>query len=807
MRKWTGLIVIALVAAALAGGGAWAANELLQLDIYTWLRMRDNTLLLFGTSDDFYARYDGASALEVREGDGTALATIDSDGVAVTGDMDIGGQIEAGTANHTLTTAAGLIDGAKIAPGTITGAQVYSSGVSPGELFIVDASNAWTILGIGGHGTLDGTGALTIQTYTGATAVDAGIEGLVPAATAGAANRFLCADGSWSVPGIGAVTGPGASTDRAIAVWDGTDGDKVQNSLVLISVGGGMTIPGTLTLGTGAHVLTNSAGLIDGGKIQAATVTSTQLSSTGVTAGTYTMPTLTVDSKGRITTAANGSVGLIDLDDGETAYTGAAGYPVVVNSTQDGWEFAATLSPLVLPELVGDSGSGGIAGIVPAPGTGDAAAGKYLAADGTWATPAGSGNVAGPGTSTDNALALFDGTGGQTLQDSSITSADGSSLVVPGTLTLGSGGHVIANSAGLLDGGKLQAGSVGIAGLDIAGGTAATTADDADLVVLYDDSATANRVITRANFLAGISGGGDDMGAVDTEAELETALTDVTDVFTNNDANYAYLIDSAGTSGQVWTSDGSGAGVWAAATGGGATAFTDLSDAPSAYAGQGGKYVRVNVGATGLEFASAPGGDNMGAVDTEAELESALTDTSDVMTDNDATYRPILLTATGATFRTSDGADGPTQIETSNHKNVFYTVDFDKDTDEYAHWAGLSLPYDYKSGTAFKVRVNWTAIAGTSGNVRWCVGATAFANDDAFDVQPGTPVVLSDAFIATGDLHSTSYGDLTIGGTPAAGELLAIYVYRHASDVLDTFDADANLLNIEIAYQAEFVTP
>ena len=748
MRKWTGLIVIALVAAALAGGGVWAANELLQLDIYTWLRMRDNTLLLFGTSDDFYARYDGASALEVHEGGGTTLATIDANGITVTGDLDVGGQIEAGTANHTLTTAAGLIDGAKIAPGTITGAQVYSSGASPGDMLIIDADGDWAITAMSGHGTLDGTGALTIQTYTGATAVDAGIEGLVPDSTAGAANRFLCVDGTWAIPSIGAVTGPGTSTDRAIAIWDGTDGDTVQNSLVHISTSGGVTIPGTLTLGTGAHVLTNSAGLIDGGKIQAATVTSTQLSSTGVTAGTYTMPTLTVDSKGRITTAANGSVGLIDLDDGEMAYTGAAGYPLVVSSTEDGWEFASVLDVSVLPELVGDSGSGGTAGIVPAPGVGDAAAGKYLAADGTWATPAGSGNVAGPGTSTDNALALFDGTGGQTLQDSSITSSDGSSLVVPGTLTLGSGGHVIANSAGLLDGGKLQAGSVGIAGLDIAGGTAATTADDADLVVLYDDSATANRVMTRANFLAGISGGG------------------------------------------------------------GASAFTDLSDAPSAYTGAGGKYVKVNATEDGVEFSTVSvSGDDMGAIDTEAELESALTDVSDVMTDNDATYRPILLTATGATFRTSDGADGPTQIETSTYKNVFYTIDFDKDTDEYAHWACLSLPYDYKSGTAFKVRVNWTAIAGTSGNVRWCVGATAFGNDDALDVQSGTPVVLSDAFIATGDLHSTSYGNLTIGGTPAAGELLAIYVYRHASDVNDTFDADANLLNIEIAYQAEFVTP
>ena len=419
--------VCALVAVLVVG----AANQMYQLEIYEWLRLRDGTLISWGTSDDFYARYDGVSAVELRAGDGSELATVDAAGVAITGDLDIGGQIEAGTGNHTLTTAAGLIDGGKIAPGTITGAQVYSSGASPGDMLLIDSEGDWAILAMSGHGTLDGTGALTIQTYTGATAVDAGIEGLVPAATAGAANRFLCVDGTWSVPGIGAVTGPGASTDRAVAVWDGTDGDKVQNSLVLISTSGGVTIPGTLTLGTGAHAVTNAAGLLDGGKLQAGTVTSTQLSITGVTAGSYTVPAITVDSTGRLTAAANGSLGLIDLDDGATAYTGAAGYPLVVSSTEDGWEFASVLDVSVLPELVGDSGSGGTAGIVPAPGVGDAAAGKYLAADGTWATPAGSGNVAGPGTSTDNALALFDGAGGQTLQDSTITSADGASLVIP----------------------------------------------------------------------------------------------------------------------------------------------------------------------------------------------------------------------------------------------------------------------------------------------------------------------------------------------------------------------------------------
>ena len=275
--------VCTLVAVLVVG----AANQMYQLEIYEWLRLRDGTLISWGTSDDFYARYDGVSAVELRAGDGSELATVDAAGVAITGDLDIGGQIEAGTGNHTLTTPAGLIDGAKIAPGTITGAQVYSSGASPGDMLLIDSEGDWAILAMSGHGTLDGTGALTIQTYTGATAVDAGIEGLVPDSTAGAANRFLCVDGTWSVPGIGAVTGPGSSTDRAIAVWDGTDGDKVQNSLVLISTSGGVTIPGTLTLGTGAHVITNAAGLLDGGKLQAGTVTSDQMSATGVTAGLH----------------------------------------------------------------------------------------------------------------------------------------------------------------------------------------------------------------------------------------------------------------------------------------------------------------------------------------------------------------------------------------------------------------------------------------------------------------------------------------------------------------------------------------
>lgn len=47
-------------------------------------------------------------------------------------------------------------------------------------------------------------------------------------------------------------------------------------------------------------------------------------------------------------------------------------------------------------------------------------------------------------------------------------------------------------------------------------------------------------------------------------------------------------------------------GAWNAFTGGGATAFTGLSDVPGSYSGAGGKAVEVNSGATALVFSSKP---------------------------------------------------------------------------------------------------------------------------------------------------------------------------------------------------------
>lgn len=55
--------------------------------------------------------------------------------------------------------------------------------------------------------------------------------------------------------------------------------------------------------------------------------------------------------------------------------------------TGDPTDLTATQATAILNAFVGDSGSGGTKGLVPAPAAGDAAAGKFLKSDGTFAVP------------------------------------------------------------------------------------------------------------------------------------------------------------------------------------------------------------------------------------------------------------------------------------------------------------------------------------------------------------------------------------------------------------------------------------
>ena len=82
---------------------------------------------------------------------------------------------------------------------------------------------------------------------------------------------------------------------------------------------------------------------------------------------------------------------------------------------------SVTEATSLLNNVVGDSGAGGIKGLVPAPAAGDTAANKFLKANGVWTVPTGAGDVTGPVGATADGFVRFNGTTGTVIKDSPAT--------------------------------------------------------------------------------------------------------------------------------------------------------------------------------------------------------------------------------------------------------------------------------------------------------------------------------------------------------------------------------------------------
>lgn len=236
-----------------------------------------------------------------------------------------------------------------------------------------------------------------------------GTKGLVPAPAAGdaAAGKFLKADGTFAVPtGTGDVVGPASATDNAIVRFDGTTGKLIQNSAVTVAdttglISGaifgntGLNVQDTnashnLNLKPGSDLTANRTLTLTTGDADRTLTLSADSTISGTNTGDQTI-TLTSDVTGSgtgsfATTIANDAVTNAKMADmAQSTIKGRAAGA----GTGDPTDLTATQATAILDNMVGDSGAGGTKGLVPAPAAGDAAANKFLKADGSWATTSG----------------------------------------------------------------------------------------------------------------------------------------------------------------------------------------------------------------------------------------------------------------------------------------------------------------------------------------------------------------------------------------------------------------------------------
>lgn len=148
----------------------------------------------------------------------------------------------------------------------------------------------------------------------------------------------------------------------------------------------------------------------------------------------------------------------------------------------------------------------------------------------------------------------------------------------------------------------------------------------------------------------------------------------------------------------------------------------------------------------------------------------------------------------GAT--TTGAASG--QYESSSNKVNVKVLDFDTTSDEYGCF-NIPAP-DYWDLSTVTAKFHWTSAGGTpTQTVTWGIQALARSDDDALDTAYGTAVTVADTLITTNDEHVTSSTSaMTVGGTPAKGDMLYFRIYRDVSE--DNVSDDARLLGVRIKF-------
>jgi hypothetical protein len=191
-------------------------------------------------------------------------------------------------------------------------------------------------------------------------------------------------------------------------------------------------------------------------------------------------------------------------------------------------------------------------------------------------------------------------------------------------------------------------------------------------------------------------------------------------------------------------------------------------------------------------------------VDTGTDTARAVT-AAGVKSANTGTF-DIWIPAAAMRPATTNGCAAIADVETTALRPDLQVLDFDPDTDEFAQFS-IAMPKSWDEGTV-TAQFFWTNAATVANDCVWGIQAVAVADGATIDVAYGTAVTVTDAYFTTAEFLAVSAatGDMTVAGSPAAGELTFFQVYRDANAGADDLATDARLIGVKIIYTTDAIT-
>lgn len=353
--------------------------------------------------------------------------------------------------------------------------------------------------------------------FSGATASAAGKAGLVPAPTSGKTNQVLRSNGSWEDETVQTtITGnAGTATKLANARNISLTGDATATA---VSFDGSKDI----------SLSTSLASVTTAGTIGSST------NETLTAGGTFTIPYVTKDSKGRVT---GGGTRTMTMPAAQTSVSGNAGTATKLanarnitltgDATATAVSFDGSKDVTIITSIATMAGATasvtGKKGLVPAPTTSDTA--KYLKGDGTWGTP----------------------------NQTSVTGNAGTATKLKTARTIALSGAVTGTATSFDGSANITIPTTSVDGTKVTGIVPKATADASGNNIINTYAKKAD-VYTKSEVDSKVSGIYSYKGTVDSYDELPTTGVKTGDVYNIGTAldgkNYAAIVDSEG--GITW---------------------------------------------------------------------------------------------------------------------------------------------------------------------------------------------------------------------------------------------------------------